>query len=81
MNNKYALCFITNTLYANGVCVGIYSFLENNKWFDGDIVIIDYGSIDEAARNKMLSMYNKLYFKKADDPRYALIRDNSQKFP
>lgn len=80
MNSKYALCFITNTLYANGVCVGIYSFLENNKWFDGDIVIIDYGSIDEVSRNKMLSMYNKLYFKKADDPRYALIRDRSQKF-
>ena len=73
MNNKYALCLITNTLYSNGVCVGIYSFLEHNKWFDGDIVIIDYGFIDEPAKKKMLAMYDKLYFKKADDPRYEVM--------
>lgn len=76
--NRYALCFITNTLYSDGVCVGMYSFLKNNNWFDGDIVIIDYGFISEEARKKLASVYDKVYFKPAVDPRYSGLIEKTE---
>lgn len=67
---NYALCMITNDLYADGVCVDIYSFLAHNPWFKGDIVIIDYGFISDEKRKKLSAMYDKVKFKVATDERY-----------
>jgi lipopolysaccharide biosynthesis glycosyltransferase len=73
---RYALCIITNDAYSDGVCVDILSFLKHNKWFDGDIVVIDYGFLSDNVKRKIMAMYDKVKFKVANDERYQQLHKN-----
>lgn len=64
--NSVALYTVSNDNYAEITAVMIYSFLYNNRWFDGDIVIIcDNGErcgLSAANRSWFSSLYEKVLF-------------------
>ena len=60
--------------------VMIYSFLYNNQWFDGDIVILcDNGErcgLSEYNRNRLRAMYNSIIFYEINPRDYDKVVEN-----
>lgn len=61
---KYALYTIATENYVFLTKLMIYSFLYNNKWFDGDINIICYSGASNAlvSREELKKLYGKINF-------------------
>lgn len=80
---KVALYTLCNDKYFEPVSVMIFSFIINNRWFDGDIVVFcDEGracglSVENRARLGMLS--KKLRIEEIDSSKYKKAFDNSAK--
>lgn len=66
---KYALCCVTDSNYLLGCQVSLYSFIKNNKWFNGDVVIYKVGNIEDQDYKLFKKIYDKIIFKdiKTDD--------------
>ena len=79
-----ALYTICNDNYIEPCCVMIYSFLLNNRWFDGDIVILhDNGSrcsLSDYSKSWLSSLYNKVVFEEVDATKYDKFIENASKF-
>ena len=75
--SRIALYTVSNDNYAEVTAVMLYSFLFNNSWFDGDIVIIcDNGErcrLSDVNRAWFSSLYEKVLFYEANPREYDKI--------
>ena len=65
--NKYALVSILDDRFSEYFYVFLNSFLENNKWFDGDLIILhndDLSHLSDENIEKLKLLYRKIVFKK-----------------
>lgn len=70
-NSKYCVCTATNDAYTRGAEIMLYSFLLNNKWFKGDVVILcgkenSQMSLSEDNRKKISNIYGNVIFREVD---------------
>jgi len=65
--NNYALVSILDDRFSQYFYVFLNSFLENNKWFDGDLIILyndDLSHLSDENIEKLKFLYRKIVFKK-----------------
>lgn len=72
------ICTITDNNFIIGAMTMIYSFLKNNKWFDGDIIIFYSDTICPLSyfnRNKIEKQFinQQIKFQKIDESKYQSI--------
>lgn len=60
-----SLCLTSNAAYIKGTKVAIFSFLENNKWFNGDIIVYISDDVNDYDINDLKKIYNKIIIKHA----------------
>lgn len=80
---KIVLCTICNDQFVPGAQVLIYSFLSNNKWFKGDIVIFyddKYSSLSDSSKKDLSCLYSKIIFEKVKTKDYSKLISNYKKF-
>jgi lipopolysaccharide biosynthesis glycosyltransferase len=66
---RYALTTILNNPFADHFYVFINSFLENNPWFNGDLIIMysdELSPLSDEKINELQLFYRKTIFKKID---------------
>ncbi|WQJ53638.1 MAG: hypothetical protein [Wendovervirus sonii] len=72
----YALYTTFNDNYLEQGCNMIYSFLCNNKWFEGDLIILcdhgEYAGLNEQSRQQISKLYDNVIFK---DDCYDIYKD------
>lgn len=78
---KYAVCTAVNDKFARGAEVMLYSFLSNNDWFEGDIVILSGAEdvpmhLSEENKEKIRNLYHKVYFKEQSLSHFKDIIEN-----
>lgn len=77
----YTLC---DDNYTEVVCSMLYSFLINNAWFDGDIVILcDDGTrcnLSEGSRDWIRRLYKNIVFEEIDPTKYDKLVSNAIQF-
>lgn len=64
----YCVATIANDRYIKGVLVTLFSFLDNNIWFTGDIVIYsdnDTCKLSNENKTKLNALYPKIIYKEA----------------
>jgi lipopolysaccharide biosynthesis glycosyltransferase len=67
--NKYAVTTILNDSFAEYFYVFVTSFLEHNKWFNGDIIIMhndDFSFLSNHNINKISKLYSNIVFRKIE---------------
>jgi lipopolysaccharide biosynthesis glycosyltransferase len=78
-NKKLAIYTICNDSFTEGVQVMVHSFLRNNPWFKGEIVVLynnKYSSLLKSNMLKIEALYNNITFKHVDESGYEnLIND------
>ena len=52
-SKKIAFCTISDNSYYEPCSVMIYSFLKNNNWYDGDIIVF-YDDLTEENKSKIV---------------------------
>lgn len=66
MYKNYCLYLTFDDRYIDGAIITIYSFLKNNKWFNGDIVIASSDEngciLSDFNREKICELYDKVRF-------------------
>jgi hypothetical protein len=73
---KICVCTICNDSFVDGAQVMLTSFLNNNKWYTGDIIIFynsTYSSLSINSINKLSSIYTKIIFKRIYDSEYTSV--------
>lgn len=73
---KYALTTILNDSFGEYFYVFLNSFLENNKWFKGDIVILHNKQLSELSDDKIRKiglLYRNIIFKEIETNKYDYI--------
>lgn len=74
----YTLC---DDNYVEVVCTMLYSFLVNNKWFNGDIVILcDDGTrcnLSDGSREWISRIYDSVIFEEIAPSKYDRLIDNA----
>ena len=68
--NNYALISMADNNTTIPIYVLLKSFLEHNKWFKGDIVIIQVDEFDAEATEALNSLYNKIVYYRPDHGPY-----------
>lgn len=82
---KYCLCTCVNDRFVKGAEIMIYSFLKNNTWFDGDIVIL-CGSenwpmhLSEENRDRLSNIYYKTIVKDYKFSDFSIVVDEIKRF-
>ena len=80
--SRIAIYTVSNDNYAEVTAVMLYSFLYNNQWFDGDIVVIcDNGErcgLSESNRAWFRSLYDKVFFYEVNPREYDKIVSHTQ---
>ena len=69
---KYAIYTLCDDNFVEPTSVMLYSFLTNNKWFNGDIVIL-YDSLSYKNKLKLKTLYDNIIFKEIVDDDYEEI--------
>ena len=82
---KYCVCTMVNDKFARGCEVMLYSFLSNNSWFDGDVVVIcgKEGSpmpLSEDSKERIGNIYHKTIFKEYEYSDFFDIINKVQNF-
>lgn len=79
---KYALVTLSDTNFLLPTYVFIKSFLEHNKWFEGDIVILISENISTEDTLIFFNLYSKIKFISPDQTKYKeAIRHIIEDFP
>lgn len=65
IKKKYCIATVTDPEFFPGTSVLLHSFLKHNKWFDGDIVIINDSLPPEL--KKYLNCFNNVKFRKVSN--------------
>ena len=71
-SKKIAFCTISDNSYYEPCSVMIYSFLKNNNWYDGDIIVF-YDDLTEENKSKIMRVSNKIKFSQINTDDYNLI--------
>lgn len=72
---KYAIYTLCDDNFTVPTSVMIYSFLTNNKWFNGDIVVL-YDILSYKNKNKLKMLYDNIIFKQINHNDYKDIIEN-----
>jgi lipopolysaccharide biosynthesis glycosyltransferase len=67
--STYAVTTILNDSFAEYFYVFVTSFLEHNRWFDGDIIIMhndDFSFLSNKNINKISKLYSNIIFRKIE---------------
>ena len=75
--NRIALYTVFNDNFLECGLNMIYSFLQNNKWFDGDIIVLCDDTLSEYSKSECRKMYYKVSFVTPDIEVYSKIFDNA----
>jgi lipopolysaccharide biosynthesis glycosyltransferase len=62
---KLALVTVSSDGFLDGTLVLFQSFINNNKWFNGDFVVID-GGLSAISQQKLMSKFNAIIHKPGD---------------
>jgi lipopolysaccharide biosynthesis glycosyltransferase len=76
MSKRYALITILNDDFMEAFPAFINSFLDTNKWFDGDLIILysdDFAPLSERNRVIAQRFYYKTIFQGISDSRYNIL--------
>ena len=79
MNSKYAIVTICNDSYIDYCSTMIYSFIKNNDWFTGDIIICcdpEFVILSEENRNKLKSLYGNIIMREVNKSDYDSLFNN-----
>lgn len=68
---RQAMCTTLCDDYADGAAVMIKSFLDNNTWYTGDIVIICWGKLSPKQKLRIGSLSPKIRFREIDETQYS----------
>ena len=71
-----ALFTISDDRFAFATYVMISSFLEHNKWFDGDIVVLLNSPLSEKSTKHISELYNKIELRVVDEEKYVNALDH-----
>ena len=69
---KYALYTICDDKFIDPTSVMLFSFLTNNKWFNGDIVIL-YDVLSHKNKVKLKTIYENIVFNPINEKSYESI--------
>lgn len=83
---RYCLCTEASNYTIKYTISMIFSFLDNNRWFAGDIVIFEMEQVPLSRENKDLirELYPQVLFKKANNKtvqRYVNLFNKKSKYP
>jgi lipopolysaccharide biosynthesis glycosyltransferase len=67
---KTALVTVLNDSYILGALTTFYSVLKHTSNFNSDIIILDWGELNDTNKQKLKNLYNKVIFKPLDIPFY-----------
>ena len=70
-----ALCTVINSETVENGLILISSFIENNSWFDDDIVLIVNGDISDEDRMRFYKVYDKILFGDNDTEHFNGIKE------
>lgn len=76
---KYCLATVTSEEFVPGTIVMLASFLDNNPWFDGDIVIIHHSL--PAAHRRLFECFEHVTFRPVSQRLDHTLRDLAQALP
>ena len=74
-SKKIAFCTISDNSYYEPCSVMIYSFLKNNNWYDGDIIVF-YDDLTEENKSKIMRVSDKIKFSQINTDDYYLHYGN-----
>lgn len=78
---KYGAFFSVSENGVIDTIVSIYTFLDENMWFDGEVFICDFSnSFSENEKKYMFSLYNKTVFLSTENEVDYIIKNNNYKF-
>jgi len=72
-NIKIGLCTVCNDSFIDGACVMISSFVKNNKWYNGDIIVLynsKHSDLSIGNMDRLSKLYDKIIFKNIDERDY-----------
>lgn len=72
---SYALYTMCDDKYVEPTSVMIYSFLDNNDWFNGDIIVL-YDVLSHKNKVKLKTLYDNIIFKQVNNETYKNIMEN-----
>ena len=76
---KYCVYTYATKNFVDNCFVAIYSFLDNNSWFTGDIIIgSEQGVIADEIKNYLVFLYDKIRFHETEAP--SSISENYSSF-
>ena len=70
--STYAVCTLTDDTYCKLTTAMLKSFIINNKWFCGDIVILDIG-LSQINKQNLSYIYSNIIFKKVNKDSYSAL--------
>jgi lipopolysaccharide biosynthesis glycosyltransferase len=80
--SRISVCTICNNDFVQGAKVLIYSFLEKNKWFSGDINIFycpTMSPLSEDNMEQLSRLYEKIFFRKVNLEEYSKVFNRFKK--
>jgi lipopolysaccharide biosynthesis glycosyltransferase/glycosyltransferase involved in cell wall biosynthesis len=69
-----AVCILLEDAYIEGAVVLLKSLLANNEWYEGDLVVLEYGSLSRANRERLSRIYQRIVFKRVRVEDYGSTR-------
>jgi lipopolysaccharide biosynthesis glycosyltransferase len=84
ISSNVALCTICNDSFVLGTKVLLFSFLEKNKWFKGDIIVFyseNYSSLSNESMQILNKIYPKIIYKKIDESDYSALIEKFKTLP
>lgn len=67
---RLAACFLADKRYIIGCQVAAYSFVKNNPWFEGDIIVYLSEDVSDEDKNIFIKFYPQTVFKKVPIEKY-----------
>lgn len=74
---KYAITYLVDNDFADYTMVSLVSFIKNNKWFNGDVIIICHeDTLSTINREKFRKIYHKVIFRETN----KIVYEESMEF-
>lgn len=73
-DSRFCLATVTTDSFAPGTMVTLHSFLNHNRWFDGDIVLI-HDQLTEEYRQRLSQIYDRIRFLQVSSQLLSRVRD------
>lgn len=77
---RIAVTFLSTKDYFRGTAVAVSSFIKNNKWFAGDIIIYTADDLTHEEETLLTSLYKFVIIKKIDISTYDCLKEKKSKF-